>query len=39
VNYDDFFRRAFDRKSDKNFGPFDYQRGLATRRLGRKEKE
>jgi CRISPR-associated endonuclease/helicase Cas3 len=29
MNYDDFFRRAFGRESDKGFGPFEYQRRLA----------
>ena len=32
MNYDDFFRNAYDRQSDKDFKPFDYQRRLATER-------
>lgn len=30
MNYDDFFRRAFGKESEKGFAPFDYQRKLAT---------
>lgn len=32
MNYDDFFRHAFDKQSDKGFNPFDYQRRLAIER-------
>lgn len=30
MNYDEFFRQAFGKESDKDFGPFEYQRKLAT---------
>jgi len=29
MNFDDFFRRAFDKDNDPAFGPFDYQKKLA----------
>lgn len=29
MNYDDFFRHAFSRQSDRDLNPFDYQRKLA----------
>ena len=31
MNYDDFFRHAFAKRSDRDFDPFDYQRTLAER--------
>ncbi len=30
MNYDEFFRRAFGKESNRDFAPFDYQRRLAT---------
>src|SRR6266508_3523151 len=29
MNYADFFRRGFGKESEKDFGPFEYQRRLA----------
>ncbi len=29
MNYDEFFKRAFGKESEKDFKPFDYQRRLA----------
>lgn len=35
MKYDEFFKHAFGKESDKDFGPFDYQHRLCPRWSGK----